>query len=355
MTETTLETPRVRPSMHALVLDGRLRLGQLPRPAPAVNGVVVRVDACAVSRVDLDLVAGRRAVQVRPAVLGHEFVGTVEEVGERVDPAWRGRRVVARPVLGCRRCASCRDRRTWQCEEGRVGGLGMGLVDGAFADYVGVPVEALIPVPGVLDDEEAVLSYSVAVGLEVLAQVQGAPPQRILVVGDGNMGLLLTLMLHAAGHTVSVIGRHPSRRELLWRSGIGFHALGDSGALDPDEWSRVVGEPFGVVVECSGRSGGLDLAARALRPRGRILMVSDHAGQPGADLRFLVGREAELVGVGGGPLQPAIEFLSTRVVDVLPLIDAKYPLDDGVSAVERAGQRGTLRTMLVRVPRERRV
>jgi len=337
--------------MQALVLDGRLRIGQLPRPSVAAGRVIVRVDACSISRTDLDLVAGRRPVQVRPAVLGHQFVGTVVEVGERVDPAWSGRRVVARPNPGCRRCTACREARPWLCEDARSSGLGMGLVDGAFADYVSVAVETLTHVPDKLDDEDAVLAYAVAVGLEAIAQIKGDPPQRVLVVGDGNMGLLLTLMLHAAGFTVSTIGRHPSRRELLWRSGIAFRAVDDSVIQTPESWLELIGEPFGVAVECAGRSSGLEFAARALRPRGQLIMVSDHVGQPGAALGFLVERELEMVGVGCGPLGPALEFLASRAVDVLPLIDGKYALDDGVAAFQRAGQRGSLRTILLRRPR----
>ena len=337
--------------MVALVLDGNLRVGQLPRPAATAGRVLVRVDACGIARMDLDLAEGRRAVQVRPAVLGHQFVGTVEQVGERVDPAWVGRRVVARPYPGCRRCPNCRRDRPWECEEGRRSGPGMGLVDGAFADYVSVGVETLVAVPDVLDDEEAVLSYSVAVGIEAIRRIPGLPPQRVLVVGDGNMGLLLTLMLHAEGHTVTVLGRHPSRRDLLWRSGIGFQVAPDVRALDPEEWTRLIGEPYGVVVECSGRSGGLELASRALRPRGRLIMVSDHVGQPGADVDFLVENDCELVGVGGGPLDDAVEYLGRRVIDVIPLIEAKATLHEGVAAFHRAGQRGTLRTLLVRGPR----
>ena len=351
MTTSPVETRRTSPSMHALVLDGRLRLGQLPRPAVGPGRALVRVDACAISRIDLDLVDGRRPVQVRPAVLGHQFVGTVEAVGERVDPVWRDRRVVARPSAGCRRCSACRDGRPWLCEDARKNGIGMGLVDGAFADYVVLPVESLVEVPDQLDDEDAVLAYPVAVALEALHRIHGDPPQRVLVVGDGNMGLLVTLMLHAFGHTVSTIGRHPSRREILWRSGIGFRAVDEGVAQNPETWAEIIGEPYGVVIECSGRSSGLEFAARALRPRGQLIMVSDHVGQPGSGVGFLLERELELVGVGAGPLGPAVEYLTSSALDVLPLIDNKFSLDDGVTAFHRAGQRGSLRTILLRSPR----
>lgn len=348
MTISALETRRARPVMHALVFDGRLRLGELPRPEPGPEQVLVRVDACAVSRMDIDFAQHRRPVHVRPALLGHEFVGRVVGLGERVEAEWDGRRVVARPIPGCRRCISCRQNRPWLCDLGGGSGLGMGLVDGAFADYVVVPARSLVAVPDVLDDEETVFAYSVASVLEGIRSVKGPAPQRVLVVGDGNLGLLVTLMLHAHGHTVGVLGRHPSRRELLWRSGIAFSAvtdemLGDGAAVPSD-----VRERYGVVFECSGRVSGFELAVRCLRPRGQLVLMSDHVGQPGVDLRFLVEDEIEMTGIGGGPLEPALEFLTRRSIDTLPLVSARVGLDDGVRAFDQAVRRGALRTILVR-------
>ena len=348
MTIPVLETRRARPAMHALVFDGRLRLGELPRPEPSADQVLVRVDACAVSRMDIDFAQHRRPVQVRPAVLGHEFVGNVVGLGARVEPTWMDRRVIARPVPGCRRCISCRQDRPWLCEMGGGSGLGMGLVDGAFADYVAVPARSLVVVPDVLDDEETLFAYSVASVLEGIAAIRVPSQQRVLVVGDGNLGLLVTLMLHAYGHTVGVLGRHPSRRELLWRSGIAFSAVTDDMLADGAAVPSDVRERYGVIFECSGRISGLELAIRCLRPRGQLVLMSDHVGQPGVDLRFLMEQEIQISGIGGGPLEPALEYLSRRAIDTLPLVASRVGLDDGVRAFDHAVRRGALRTILLR-------
>lgn len=348
MTIPALEVRRARPAMHALVFDGRLRLGELPRPEPSPDQVLVRVDACAVSRMDIDFVQHRRPVQVRPAVLGHEFVGSVVALGSRVDAEWMGRRVVARPVAGCKRCISCRQNKPWLCDLGGGSGLGMGLVDGAFADYVAVPARSLVAVPDMLDDEEAVFAHGVGSVLEGIAAIRGPSPQRVLVVGDGNLGLLVTWMLHAHGHTVGVLGRHPSRRELLWRSGIAFSAVTDEMLVDGAAVPSDVRERYGVIFECSGRVSGLELAIRCLRPRGQLVLMSDHVGQPGVDLRFLIEQETQINGIGGGPLEPALEFLARRSIDILPLVSSRVGLDDGVRAFDHAVRRGALRTILLR-------
>lgn len=333
-------------TMRALVFDGVLRLGNLPRPIPKPGEVLVDVTACAISRADVDMIAGRRSVEISPAVLGHQFVGTVKALTEGVDEKWRNKRVVGQTVPGCGRCGRCRHGYSWQCEQGLVTGLGMGLVDGAFAEQLVIPAASLVEVNADLDDEEAVFAYPVASLLKALEWVEGEPPQRLLIVGDGNMGLLATFMAHAAGHTVTVLGRHPSRREVLWRSGIGFIPVPDEALQRPAVILPEIGDPYAYVIECSGRVDGLELAASCLRPQGRLILVSDHVGQPGARLSFLIQNEIEMVGVGSGPLQPAMDYLATQVVDVPSLVDNRAAMLDGISAFERASRRGTLRTVL---------
>ncbi|RKZ18084.1 hypothetical protein DRQ53_01485 [bacterium] len=346
MPQIQAETMSTRETMHALVFDGVLRAGVLPRPVPGAGEVLVDVSTCAISRADVDMVAGRRSVEISPAIFGHQFVGTVCALGERTDEKWLGRRVVGQTVPGCGRCGRCRHGFTWQCEEGLKTGLGMGLVDGAFAEYVRVPESSLVEVIDDLDDEEAVFAYPVASILQALEVVEGEPPQRVLVVGDGNMGLLATFMAHATGHAVSVLGRHPSRREVLWRSGIGFIPVPDDALQNPEKLLPEVGDPYGYVIECSGRIDGLELAARCLRPHGRLILVSDHVGQPGARLSFLIRSEIEMVGIGTGPLGPAMEYLATQAVDVPALVEHRASMREGVNAFERASRRGTLRTLL---------
>lgn len=345
---TSSPRTQARSTMRALVFDGVLRLGQLPTPRPEREELLLRVSTCAISRQDIEMVQGRRPVQVRPVVLGHQYAGEVLEAGGPVGEEWVGRRVVVDPWAGCGRCLRCRGGQGWLCAADRSRLPGLGLLDGAFAEYVSAPARAVRELPDDVDDEEAVFVLPVAAAIRASQLVVGPAPQRVLVVGDGNMGLLLTLMLHAAGHTVSVFGRHPSRRELLWRSGISFSGVPDAegAALHEMPDAAFARESFGTVFECSGRSSGLELAGSAVRSRGRIVLLSHYAGQAGADLRGFAEREVELVGVNGGPVHEAITYLGKKLIDTLPLVSARYALEDGVGAFEKAAQRGMLRVIL---------
>jgi threonine dehydrogenase-like Zn-dependent dehydrogenase len=334
-------------NMRALIYDGALRLGMLPRGQPQDGDALIRIRACAISRPDLDIVRGVRLPEVRPTVLGHQFVGEVTEVAPPAPERWVGRRVIAQSHRGCGRCGACRTRHPGLCESELPRPIGTGSLDGAFAEWIALPERCLVDVPPTVDDDEAVFAHPLSAALAAVAWIDGIPPQRVLVVGDGNLGLLVTLVLHAEGHTVSVLGRHPSRRDLLWRNGISFTGVHEDAALGRNMTDGPFApESYGTVFECSGRPSGFELAATALRPRGRLVVLSRYGPQDGFDLRLLVDREIEVIGVSGGSLEGGLDYLARKRIDILPLVHATLPLQEGVAAFEKAGQRGALKVIL---------
>lgn len=347
MTTQKPQTASPLRTMRALVYDGGFQLATVDRPQPAEGEALVRVRACGISRHELDLARGRGTAQDRPAVLGHQFVGEVVESTTSSGASWVGRRVVAYLNAGCNRCLPCRDGKSWLCETTRERSIGLGHVDGGLAEWLVVPERSLVEVPEGVDDEEAIFAHPMASALSAVSWIDEPAPQRALVVGDGNLGLLTTLVLHAAGHTVSVLGRHPSRRELLWRSGISF-----SGVLREGEQSnelsgaKIAAESYGLVCDCSGHESGFQLAVTAARPRGRIVLMSRHAPEDGFDLRFLTEKEIELVGVSGGRLEDSLKYLQRKRIDILPLVEGAYSISEAMTAMEKASRRGALKIML---------
>ncbi len=335
-------------TMRALVLDKVPQLATVSRPRAAEGEVLVRVRACGIASSDLQLVRGIRAPGRERVILGHEFVGEVVEATTPAGEAWIGRRVVANLNAGCTRCLPCRDGKPWLCELTRDRALGMGLTDGALAEWVTISERALVEVPEGVDDEEAIFAHPLASALEASSLLEGPPPQRVLVVGDGNLGLLTTLVLHAAGHTVSVLGRHMSRRELLWRSGISFSGVAgaDETAGDPVSGAKLVTESYGMVYDCSGHPSGFDLAVAATRPRGRIVLLSRFAANQGFDLRFLTENEIDLIGVNGGRLEDSLAYLQRKRLDILPLVAGSYSMQEAMTALEKANTRGTLKVLV---------
>ncbi|MGD8398150.1 MAG: alcohol dehydrogenase, partial [Anaerolineae bacterium] len=105
-------------------------------------------------------------------------------------------------------------------------------------------------------------------------------------------------------------------------------------------------EDADVVVECTGSVGGFQVARQLVRPRGTLVLKSTYRGMAEVDLSALVVDEVQVIGSRCGPLQAALRLLARGLVDVAPLVEAVYSLDDALAAFEHAGRRGVLKILI---------
>jgi threonine dehydrogenase-like Zn-dependent dehydrogenase len=313
--------------MRALLWDGSaLRLTERPAPAADAATAVVRVDLAGVCNTDLELIRGYLGFR---GVLGHEFVGTVADGPTQ----WRGRRVVGEINFACGNCALCARGLGRHCPTRRV--MGILNADGAFADYVAVPLANLHAVPDGLADDAAVFTEPLAAAFEILAQVRVEPGMGCVVLGDGKLGLLAAQVLAQAGARVLAVGKHDDKLATLQRRGIATVRLAD--------WDRDRAE---LVVEATGSAAGFALALAATRPRGTLVLKSTVAETAPLNLAPLVVDEITVVGSRCGPFAPALQALASGTVDVGGLISARFPLAAGADALRRAAQPGTLKVLM---------
>jgi threonine dehydrogenase-like Zn-dependent dehydrogenase len=266
-------------------------------------------------------------------VLGHEFVGEVVECEEG---DWIGKRVVGEINCSCGTCEFCHKGRRNHCPHRTV--LGILNRDGAFAEYLRLPLQNLVSVPDSLPDEEAVFTEPLAAAFEIPQQVTVGTEDRTAVIGDGKLGLLTAQVLRLFTPHVHLVGKHPEHWEFLSPKGIrGIHL------------EQLKQEPeFDLVVEASGSPAGLETALALVRPRGTLVLKSTMARvHPPSNWNLLVINEIHAVGSRCGPFRPALDALKARSVDVRPLIHGTYPLSEGVAALRRAGQKGMLKIQLV--------
>lgn len=314
--------------MRAIVLgdDGVTLETEWPEPAPAAGEVLVRVLRAGICETDLQLIKGYHGFR---GVLGHEFVGIA--LGGELE----GRRVVGEINCSCHACDTCAAGRPGHCPHRTV--LGIVSHDGAFADLVAIPERNLHGVPDAIPTEAAVFTEPLAAALQIPAQLDLLPTDRVTVLGDGRLGNLCAQVLSSFTDHLLVIGKHAEKLARLEALGIETRLLHER----PDD------RRADIVVECTGSETGLPMALELVRPRGTIVLKTTVAGTQTLSLAPVVVDEVTIVGSRCGPFDRALEALANGLVEVEALISDQFPLSDGVRALQRATEPGVLKVQLI--------
>jgi len=293
---------------------------------PSPGESLIRVLQAGVCNTDLEMVRGYYPFT---GILGHEFVGIVAEGPRELT----GQRVVGEINVSCDTCRACRRGHATHCENRTV--LGIKGRNGAFAEYLTLPTANLHPVPDDISTDAATFVEPLAAALQIQEQVSITPGDRVLVVGSGKLGQLIAQILALTGCRLQVVGRR--RQELR---------LPTSEHITVGLAKEMPLGVFDLVVECTGNADGFEIARRALRPRGTLVMKSTYAGRLELDVSALVVDEITLIGSRCGPFAPALRLLAERRIEVEPLIGARYPLRQGLQALDQARQPGGLKVLL---------
>lgn len=313
-----------------------------PLPTTVDGEALIRVLQVGICNTDLEIVRGYMGFQ---GVLGHEFVGVVEEIyGDIAQERYghlQGQRIVGEINAACHRpdCIYCQRGMPTHCPNRTT--LGIVNRNGAFADYLLLPVENLHPVPENVSDEEAVFVEPLAANFEILEQVHLKPTEHIVILGDGKMGQLAAQVLTLSGCAVSMVGKHEEKLALAAKRGVHTYMLDTA-----QRFALENGQRADLVVECSGSAQGLEMALRLVRPRGTLILKSTVAEKSLLHLAPIVIDEIRVQGSRCGPFAPALRALSQKLIDVCPFIGARYPLDEGLAAFKHAEQTGVLKVLM---------
>jgi len=332
--------------MTCFVVRGKkLRITRKPIPELRPGWALVRVRLAGICNTDVEILRGYHAFRGTP---GHEFVGEVVEVAAvsvKAKKRWVGKRVAGEINVACAAyglrpvCDFCKRGLKTHCARRTV--LGIVAHDGAFAEYLTLPLENLHLVPSNVSDEKAVFIEPLAAACQILDQVDIRKYPNAAVLGDGKLAQLIAMVLRAAGSRVVLYGKHASKLALARRAGVTTKRVrGDASDL-----TRVK-ENYRLVVEATGSPTGLVLAQRMTEPRGTLLLKSTFHGAAPVETWPIVVKEITVVGSRCGPFAKAIALLRSGKVDPTPLISRTFPLKDAPAAIAHSRKRGVMKVLL---------
>jgi threonine dehydrogenase-like Zn-dependent dehydrogenase len=219
--------------------------------------------------------------------------------------------------------------------------LGIVARDGAFGEYLTLPLENLHVVPEDVTDERAVFVEPLAAACQILEQVDARKFQTAAVLGDGKLAQLAARVLKTAVPRVVMYGKYYSKLEIARKAGIETKKVHG----DPDDLQRIK-ETFPLVVEATGSPTGMIMAQQMIAPRGTLVLKSTFHGTTPMETWPLVVKEITTVGSRCGPFDKAIALLDSGTVDPRPLITRTFPLADAREAIAYAQEPGVLKVLL---------
>jgi len=308
--------------------SGSVRLRNVPLPRVPEGFARIKLLAAGICSTDLELQRGYYGFSGTP---GHEFVG---EVTEADDKSWIGKRVVGEINLACGHCEWCKRGLGRHCPTRTV--LGIVKHPGAFREFLTLPIRNLHRVPASIPTEHAVFIEPIAAACEILDQVKIPKGERVAVLGDGKLGLLVAQVLQAKGAKVHLFGRHRDKMRLVEPTGVTAEIVPKK--MPVAKW------PF--VVDATGSSEGLRTAVSMCIPRGTVIMKSTVHGLVSIDTAPAIVNEITLVGSRCGRFEAALPLLSSGKIQVGAMISEEFPLGRAPEAFRAAAKKGVLKVLL---------
>ncbi len=318
--------------MKAVYIEqGRVDLRELPEPRPGPGQALLAPTLAGICSTDLELLAGYYAFAGVP---GHEFVAQVVSAPDA--PELEGSRVVSEINCGCGVCPRCAAGDPRHCPQRRV--IGIKDWPGALAQRLLAPIANLRPVPEGLSDARAVFAEPLAAALEVSQQVHLTAGMRVLVLGDGKLGLLCALSLRDWCPRLMLAGHHREKLAIAEAQGVGI--------LEADGDGPGRAGPFDLVIEATGRPEGAARALELVRPEGTVVLKTTSCQQSRLDLSRAVVNEVCLLGSRCGDLGLSLDRLVRVGPAVEDLIEARYPLERAAEAMAHAARPGALKVLV---------
>ena len=332
------------------------RVEEVPVPAIGEEELLLRIRAAAICGTDVRMIGnGYPGITPQtPRILGHELSGVIEKVGSRVTGYTVGQRVTVAPNMGCGVCADCVAGNAHLCRSYRA--LGIHL-DGGFAEYMAVPAQAVrhgnvTPLPDNVSFEEAAINEDLSCVCNGFERCAIRPGETVVIIGAGPIGIMHGMMARMAGAgRVYIHDLSPERLAICRTIDPAFIPV--DGNIEEVLREDLHGAGVDVCITACPSPAAQATALRVCGNNGRINFFGGVPAdrQPAAlDTNLIHYKQLMVSGTTRASLtqfRRTLQFISTGVLDVQPLISRKLPLTQIDQAVAYAAAADGLKNVIV--------
>jgi 2-desacetyl-2-hydroxyethyl bacteriochlorophyllide A dehydrogenase len=333
--------------MKAIVIDApnQIELREVEKPVCRRGDVLIRSAKAGLCRTDLELLRGEVPAEWAryPLIPGHEWSGTVAEVGADVTELTVGDRVVSEGMIPCNRCKRCKDGATNLCENYDQLGFTRG---GGCGEYVVAPRHVVQRLPDEISFESAVLVEPAAVVLHVISRVKPVPGEAVGVVGIGTLGSIALQILRLFGPR-ALIAYGIRQEELEFARAMGAtHTVNVAEDDAEGATRRILGEGVDVMVETAGSPEAVKTALNGVRNGGRVglLGIAGMSARLDIPSDHFVAKDALVVGAFSYTTSiwsKVLGLVNNRQVNLDPIVTHRFAAEDFPRAYELMDNRGT--------------
>jgi len=330
-----------------LVAKGKIEVREVNVPRPALEEVLIRVEACGICGTDVEV--RDHGLPGQPPfgehfIMGHEYAGVIVDLGENVDEFKVGDRVAVEVHKGCGKCQNCIMGNYTAClnygRKGKGHAAGGLTVDGGFAEYTVNHINTLYRIPNSVSFDHASLATTAGCALYAFDIFGGyVAGDTVVVIGPGPIGLALVQAGKALGaEKVVLVGTRESRLSLGKKMGADYVVNIKSGE-DPIALVREITNEIGadVVFDAAGASSSLDTAIDLVRAGGKVVMVAFYEDPITVHMSKAVKRHVQFYtvrGEGRRNVGRALSLMAQGKMDLRPLITHCFPLTEINKAFE---------------------
>jgi len=341
-------TGKLPSTMLAAVYRGvnDVRLETVPRPEIGPGEILVRVHTCGICGTDLKKIA--TGSHSAPRIFGHETSGTVAAVGPRVEPWKPGDRVMVFHHIPCGTCYYCRHKTFAQCETYKKVGCTAGFEPsgGGFAEYVRVmdwiAEKGTVRIPADTSFEQACFVEPVNTCMKGIERMSLRQGETVLVIGQGPIGIILSVLAKRAGATVITSDLYEQRLTISKDFGLDKVINAAHADVVSDMRKQTEGRGADAAILAVGSNGLIRTAMDAVRPGGRILLFAQtQHGDAAFDPATVCVDEKTLIGSYSASIdlqQESVRFVMGREMGLERLISHRFPLTQAVEALELAAR-----------------